>query len=209
MIIYSSPSFKRKGFTLIELTVVLMISLMIGAASLALFTQQIASMKMLKRQNFLLRDAPETMGLLNKIIPRANAFQMFTDLTTVDNGASGIAPVYVDADGDGLADVFATVLVLRYQDSTIAAGNAAAAAAGLTSTYSAIVFDPATNDLDYYNNLANPAALVAGGVAAGPPSWKIATNVSNAYFFVQTGVIRITIVGPRGEQITFSSTTLH
>jgi len=177
---------KQKGFTLLELTVVMVIGLLIGSATLALFTQQINMFQAIKRQNFLLRDAPEIVGVLNKIVPRANAFQMFADIDNV-NDSSGII-------------TGATVLALRFQDST----KNASADEELKHTFAVIAFDATEGDLNYYNNLSK-----LSDITPDTPNWKISTNVKDATFFIENGVIRMTIVGPNDEEITYSSTTLH
>ena len=183
---YYSPSSKQKGFTLIELTVVMVFGLMIAASSLALFNQQLSIYKVLKQQDFLLRDAPKIIGILNKIVPRANAFQMFADVDDL-------------ADSSGVI-TGASVLALRFQDTT----KNLSGDAQLEHTFAVIAFDSDTGDLNYYNNLPNLNAITPDS-----PSWKIATNVKNATFFIQNGVIRMTFIGPNGEDITYSSTTLH
>ena len=178
---------QRQGFTIVELTVVMLIGLMISAATLGLFSNQIAMFSTLRTQNFLLRDAPQINSTLNKIVPRANAFQMFASINNL-------------ADANGVtAD--ASVLALRFNSPTVAAQGDAT----LNFTYSVIAFDAATGNLNYYNNLIAPSAINANT----PPSWRISSNISNVVFFVQNGVIRARITGNSGEQITFSSTTSH
>lgn len=183
--IYSYPSMKQKGFTLIELTVVMVFGLMIATSSLALFNQQLNIFQILRQQDFLLRDAPKIVSVLNKMVPRANAFQMFADIGDLSDSKGVITG--------------ASVLALRFQDST----KNAAADTQLKHSFSVIAFDSATGDLNYYNNLSKPLVIPA------TPSWKIASNLQNTTFFIENGVIRMTITGPNGEEITYSSTTLH
>ena len=185
LIMKTPPYTKRKGFTLIELTIVLLLTLFIGAATLGLFNQQINTMRVISQQNFLLRDAPEIVGIVNRIIPRANAFQMFTNTGNLGTGVTSDA----------------TVLALRFQDSS----KATAGDTDLSFNFSAIVFNATTGDLEYYNNL-NSTTQIAGAT----PNWIIATNVTNTVFSVDgNGVILMTITGPRGESITYASTTLN
>jgi len=133
-----------------------------------------------------MRDAPKIVGILKKIVPRANAFQMFADINDLNDNSGVITG--------------ASVLALRFQDST----KDLSGDTELKHTFAVIAFDAPTGDLNYYNNLSN-----LSDINPDSPSWKISTNVKNATFFIQNGVIRMKIIGPNGEDITYSSTTLH
>ena len=54
----STPKRARRGFTLIELTIAIMIGLATGTMVLALFNQQLAFLKIFKAQGFLTEEAP-------------------------------------------------------------------------------------------------------------------------------------------------------
>jgi len=177
----------HRGFTLLELTVAMLVGLMISAATLALFNNQLMMFTTLRKQNFLLREAPQINSILNKIVPRANAFQMFTEIEDVDDDANGVI-------------AGASVLALRFQESSKESGTDTT----LKFSYAVIAFNSTTGDLNYYNNLDKISELDPNS-----PSWKISSNVNNAVFYVENGVIRIKITGHNQEEITFSSTTLN
>jgi len=189
----------RKGFTLMELTVVLVIGLMIAGVTTSLFTQQMSMFTILKGQNFMLRDAPKINGLLNNIITRADAIKMYANTADAKAGANS-------------ATTGATVIALKFQGSSIIAGGAT-----LSESYAVIAFDSATGTLNYYGNLASLAAL-----PATPdwqlyqwqlsewqlPDWRLADQVQPIEFSITNGVLRIQLTGPHGGEMTYSTTPL-
>ena len=62
---------QRSGFTLVEMTVTILVGLMVATITLTLFNSQLASYKILQTQNFLISEAPQINNTLNRIIPRA------------------------------------------------------------------------------------------------------------------------------------------
>lgn len=72
-----------KGFTLLELTVVMVVGLMIATISLTLFTQQLALFDILRTQRFMIREAPLINGILNSLISRANTLNVDEDNSTL------------------------------------------------------------------------------------------------------------------------------
>ncbi len=96
----------RRGFTLIESTVVLSLTLLIVGVSTATLNQQLNYYSLLQRQNFLVQDAPIINGMLSRILSQADAFQIFQNQATaragtpaVRNGGNTIMLGYAQADG--------------------------------------------------------------------------------------------------------------
>jgi len=168
----------RRGFTIIELTVILSVGMMIAIMSLTLFNQQLASYKILKAQNFLVNEAPQISSTLNRIISRANFFQMYTSLDNATTGANSVI-----ADGK--------VLALKFEDPSDSTN----------SSFGVIAYDSPTKTLGYYHVASMP------GLAVATPEWKISGQVSDAVFYVENGVLRIKLTGPNGEEIIYSATT--
>lgn len=166
------------GFTLIELTMAITVGLMIATMSITLFSSQLTSYQIIKAQNFLVEESPQISNTLNSIISRANFFQMYT---TLDDATTGENSVIIDG----------KVLALKFEDP----GDTS------NSSYGVIHFDATDKILNYYH-VENMAEL-----AVATPSWKISSQVSDADFFVQNGVLRITLTGPNAEAITYSATT--
>ena len=154
----STKKFKNlKGFTLLELTVVMVVGLMIATMSLTLFTQQLAMFEILRTQRFMIREAPLINGILNSLISRANALN-------VDEDNKTLTLTYIDP-----------------QDNT--------------RTTASIIFDDGT--LSYQNT--------------GGSSWNITTQLDpdeGIEYTVEKGILKITLTGPHGGEINYSTTPL-
>ena len=177
----------KKGFTLVEMTVAILVGLMISAAALSLMNNQILTFNILKTQNFLVAEAPQINNTLNRIVSRgsfARLYPSFEDATASTN------PTLTDAD----------TLLLVFP-STQQSGAALEA-----PSFGVIAFDEPNNNLDYY-----PVADLASLNALDPdnsPHWNISNQVANINYFIQNGVLRIRVTGPHGGSIIYTNTTL-
>jgi hypothetical protein len=70
----------RKGFTLLELTLAMMLGMAIGAMVLVLFNQQLAFINLFKTQNFLTEEAPVVNMYVSKLVGRADRFRLHDSL---------------------------------------------------------------------------------------------------------------------------------
>ena len=77
---------KRRGFTLIELTVAMMIGMMIGAMVLAMFNQQLAFLNIYKAQNFISTEAPIISSYVSKLVGKADRFRLHASLDDAKAG---------------------------------------------------------------------------------------------------------------------------
>jgi prepilin-type N-terminal cleavage/methylation domain-containing protein len=66
----------RRGFTLIELSVAIVMGLMTGAMVMALFNQQLAFLRIYKAQNFLAEDAPIISMYVSRLVGKADRFRL-------------------------------------------------------------------------------------------------------------------------------------
>lgn len=185
----SQPPLIRKGFTLLEMTVVLVVGLMIAVMTANLFTQQLSMFGILRNQNFMLREAPKINNLLNNIITRADAIQMYANTADAKSASNS-------------ATAGATVIALKFQGSSIKSGEST-----LSENYAVIAFekddDKETGKLNYYGNLASLASLDPAN-----PDWQLSSQVESVEFFVTNGVLRIRLTGPNGGQTIYSTTPL-
>jgi type II secretory pathway component PulJ len=168
----------RRGLTLVEMTVIILVGLMVATISLTLFNSQLASYQILKTQNFLISEAPQINNSLNRIIPRANFFRMYANLADAKAGTNATI-----TDGK--------VIALKFQDPANPAD----------SSFGVIAFDRDENDLDYYH-LESMAEL-----AVATSEWSISTQLQDVIFSVENGVLRTKLSGPNGEEIIYSTTT--
>lgn len=102
----------RRGFTLLEMTIVLMIGLMAGSMVMALFNQQLTFLRIFRAQSFISEEAPMISVYLNRLIGKADRFRLHdnvSDALAGDNPRTTTSPVCVlnfrTPDGDMRASI--------------------------------------------------------------------------------------------------------
>jgi hypothetical protein len=93
---------RRRGYTLLELSLAIGIGLMVAGMSLMLLNQQIAFLRIFRAQDFLTREAPLINNYVVRVIGSAEGYALYTDMISVQSGGDAV-----------LSD--ARVLVLRYK----------------------------------------------------------------------------------------------
>ncbi|BDS08513.1 hypothetical protein NT6N_35530 [Oceaniferula spumae] len=170
----------RRGFTLIEMTTVIIVGLMIAVMSLTLFNHQLTTYQIINTQNFLIHEAPQVNNTLNRIVSRANFFRLYPTLTDAESGSNSTI-------------TNASVLALQFSGT-----------ADQPDSFGVIAFDSEANELNYYH-LESMAQLAV----VEEPAWRISGQVNGASFYVENGVLRIKLTGPNGAEIIYSTTTLR
>lgn len=167
---------RRRGFTLLELTVTIAFGLAIASAGMMMLTQQITVIRILNEQTFLLEDAPRINQSLSSLLGRADAVRVHTSFADAlaDRNA-------VTQDG--------TVLVAAFRDIDE------------TTVFGIITFesDEELGRLSYY--IFDPAGATP---VLGTPSWSISRRVSDANFSLVDGLFQIALAGPDNEQLTYT-----
>lgn len=79
----------RRGMTLIELSIAIMIGMAMGAMLLALFNQQLVFLKLFKAQSFLTEEAPIISTYVSRLVGRADRFRLHD---TVADALAGTNP---------------------------------------------------------------------------------------------------------------------
>ena len=79
----------RRGFTLIELSIAIMMGLATGTMVLALFNQQLAFLQIFKAQGFLTEEAPIISTYVSRLVGKADRFRLHD---SVADALSGINP---------------------------------------------------------------------------------------------------------------------
>jgi prepilin-type N-terminal cleavage/methylation domain-containing protein len=166
----------RRGFTLIELSIAMMMGIATGAMVLALCNQQLAFLKMYKAQNFLTDEAPIINMYVSRLIGKADRFRLHDSVADALSGAN-----------PRLTDSPVVVLNFRQPDGTMRAA---------ILSFENRVAGPAL----YYYVVPLPPAVM------GDPQWAVTKAPSNVVFSMSEGVLRMTITGPKRERITYSGT---
>jgi len=104
----------RRGFTLLEMTIVMMIGVMIGSMVLAIFNQQLAFLRMFRVQSFITDEAPMVDNYLSRLIGKADRFRLHASISDALSGTDPVmtsSPVCVlnfrQADGTMRASILA------------------------------------------------------------------------------------------------------
>ena len=165
----------RRGFTLIELTIAMMMGMATGGMVIALFNQQLAFLRIYQTQNFLTEEAPVISMYVSKLVGKADRFRLHD---SVEDALAGTNP--------RLTSSPVVLLNFRQPDGTVRA--------------SILSFeDRGTGPALYYYVVPTAGVLES-------PQWFVSNKPANAWFAMEEGVLRMTLVGPAGEQITYSGT---
>ena len=84
----------RRGFTLVELSVAIMLGLATGTMVLALFNQQLSFLQIFKAQSFLTEDAPIVSTYVSRLVGKADRFRLHD---SVADALSGTNPRLTDS----------------------------------------------------------------------------------------------------------------
>lgn len=102
----------RRAFTLIEMTVVIIIGLMVGSMVMALFNQQLAFLNIFKMQSFLSEEAPIVSRHVQNLVGKSERFRLHdsvADALAGTNPRLTLSPVCVlnfrQADGTMRASI--------------------------------------------------------------------------------------------------------
>lgn len=162
----------HRGFTLVELTLVLVSGTIAGSMMLALFNQQITFLQMYRTQNFLIEEAPIISAYTSRIISRADRYRLHD---TLDDALAGRDP---KTEGP------VAVLNFRQPDGSMRA--------------SILSFEDRGEGAQLYYFVVPEIGPL------GEPEWSVTNAASNVWFTIEEGVLRMTLTGPAGEEITYS-----
>lgn len=101
----------KRGFTLLELTVAMMVGLMVGGLLLTMLNQQITFLKIFRAQSFLNEEAPIISHHVSKLFLNAERFRLHASL---EEALAGEDPQLTDSP--------VAVLNFRQPDGTLRAG---------------------------------------------------------------------------------------
>ncbi len=100
-----------RGFTILELTITMMVGMTVGAMMLAMLNQQVAFLKIFRAQSFLNEEAPIISSHVSKLLLSAERFRLHA---SVADALAGTNP--------RLTDSPVCVLNFRQPDGSVRAG---------------------------------------------------------------------------------------
>jgi hypothetical protein len=172
---------RQSGFTLIELTLVLGVSVMVAGALIGMFKAHVQMLTQAAKYNFLAQDAPFIGLLLTRTIGNAEDYRIYASGSAARSGTA--TPVLTGP---------AVRLWMRQANSS--QNNA-----GTTSTFrqAVVSFEPIGGHQGIYFFLTD----LSTGVFSATPNWELAGGaLTNATFTVDqtltpTGVLLTTLTG--------------
>ncbi|MGJ8673210.1 prepilin-type N-terminal cleavage/methylation domain-containing protein [Rubritalea sp.] len=177
----------KKGYTLIELSVVMVLVVLIASTLTTMLNQQLQFLKWWNTQKFIAEDAPLVNNMVVRLFSQADAFRVCND------HAAALAGTGLTVTVDGLG---ANV----YQGSAIIVGFSQSD--GGDKRYGIISYNAVSQIIEYsiVTNIGGVLTIAAGD------RWTMASNVASAVFSVQgSGIMQLTLTGPYGGQITYAA----
>jgi len=77
---------KRRGFTIIELSVAMMVGITISALVMAIFNQQLTFLRLFRQQSFLNEEAPLISMHVSRLVGKADRFRLHANMTDALSG---------------------------------------------------------------------------------------------------------------------------
>jgi len=171
----ASTSRKSKGFTLLEMTIALAMSMGIAATLIVFLQQQVSLAQVMNRFTFLRDEAPQINTLLSTIINKADNYRIYTNLNSAKNSSN---PVRTEG----------RALRLRFRNPDGDFDTAIISFENLNGS----------NRLNYY-------LLPKGTTTwPSLPSWTITSKPQVINFSNPDGILLIRITGTNGDEITYA-----
>lgn len=170
---------RTRGYTLIELTLAMAVGVIISAIIMAMVNQQLAFLRIFRKQSFLVTEAPMLNNYITKIVENADSYKLYASVA--DLKTPGGPQVLKDA----------PVILLRFKEPN---GNFRAAALSFET--------PTGMSRGLYYRLMNSSNQLQDITASD--SWALSKKPEDVRFSIDTGILRVTIKGPNREQIIYS-----
>lgn len=168
----------KRGVTLIEMTVTMVLVMLIASTSLVMLNQQTDFYVWLNSQKFLVDDAPATNSLVVRILSQADAFKVHTSQSDalastggVTSGGSILVLGFAQPDGSR-----------EYGMLEFSKGSGAA-----------------TGSLTY-------SVLSQSGSSVNS-SWTVANGIADATFEIENGILLFKMTGPFGAKIQHAASS--
>jgi prepilin-type N-terminal cleavage/methylation domain-containing protein len=167
---------RQRGFSLIELTLVVGLSVVLASAVLGMFNACLQMTNQAVQYQFLAKDAPFVGLLLTKTIANAEDYRIYANRNSAVSGTGAVL----------------TGPAVRLWMAQPNGGYRQAI----------VSFEQINGQNGIYFFLANDAT----GVFPGTPSWKIAGGqLTGATFDASSGILLATLNGSYGDQYTFAA----
>lgn len=172
---YARLGRRSRGFTVLEMTLALALSLGVAVTLISLLQQQIGFSRALSRFSFLRDEAPQINTLLSTIITKSDNYRIYPD---VGKAKAGTEPVR--SGGRALR------LRFRNPDGDFDTG---------------IVAFEVENEEKRLNYYLQPSGSTSW---PNTPDWTISSQPDLVDFDNSSGILLVTMTGENGEEITYA-----
>lgn len=168
----------RRAYTLIELSVVMVLVMLVASTLTTMLHQQLNFFGWLNTQNFLVEKAPVTNNMMVRILSQADAFRIHTSKADALSDINGVT-----ANG--------SVLVLGFSQPD---GS---------REYGLVEFSKAsgknTGEIRYYTlNQAGDTSV---------SSWRVSSGIADVKFGITNGVLIMELTCPYGGKIKYAASS--
>ena len=167
---------RQRGFTMIELTLAVSVSMLVATGCLMLLGLHTNYMREVNSFQFLRDEAPQVNSLVTQLVSKSDSYRIYGSAAEAFGGLSA-----VNTNGQAVR------LIYRNPSGLI--------------DQSVIALEPGTAsafELNYYR--------YQGGSWPAQPDWTITSQVASATFSDDGGVLLMALTGPSGEEITYAGT---
>jgi len=168
----------RRAFTLVELTIGMLVGMAVATMLMTLFNQHLAFLRIYTAQSFITEEAPVINYYVSCLVGKADRFRLHN---TVAEALAGTNPVTTNAR--------VAVLNFRQPDRAGQPDEMRAAILAFENRGQGL-------RLFYY--------VVPTTGALGTPQWSITRRPTDVRFAIEQGVLRMRLTGPNAEVITYS-----
>ena len=170
---------RRAGFTLVEMSLAMVLIMGLGLSLLIMLNSHLQFMEWARRQSFVARETPRITNLLGRLLNQADHFFIYESEAALGNASatpslsgSAVKLFFNTPEGGGAREQH--LVLTQSADSTL------------------LRLIDAQDDSGW--------TVAAGHPAAGDLE---AIGLQNASFALDQGLLRVTLLGPSGEQVHF------
>jgi len=171
---------RARGYTLIELTLAMAVGVIISAIIMALVNQQLAFLRIFRMQSFLVTEAPMLNNYITKLVSNADSYRLYA---SVEDLKAGRPQVLKDA----------PVIMLRFKEPN---GTFRASVLSFETPTT-----PAGSGRGLYYRMVSTTNVLQD------PSWSLSKKPAGVSFSIDTGILRVKVTGPKGEEVIYSGAT--
>jgi len=166
---------RRRGFTVLEMTMAMALSLGVAMALIGLLQQQVSLMQVMNEFRFLKADAPQVNTLLTNIVNKSDSYRIFGSTANAKNLSNAVRSG-------------GTALRLRFRNPDGSSAHAIVAFETIDEQ----------SQLNYYFQEEDANSWPSS------PTWTITTRPTGVTFDNSSGILLITMTGEHGDEITYA-----